>query len=136
MGPLSTALLVLGLAVLPGFALACEAGADWQPMVPEKPGGVSASVGLDRAHVVIGQPFEVRLAFCSKAGEPVQRVEVDAIMPLHKHGMNYRPSVTRTGPQRYDAGNLVFHMPGDWRIRVLTHRADTVQAFWFDLVVK
>ena len=35
-------------------------------------------------------------------------------MPEHRHGMNYAPSVTRLGPQRWRAEGLMFHMPGKW----------------------
>jgi hypothetical protein len=120
----------------PGFALACDVPAGWRDLVPEKPVVVTASLHFDQARIVIGQPFTVSFAICSETGEAVRSIEVDAVMPLHKHGMNYRPTLTRTGPFRYDASNMVFHMPGDWRIQVLTHQGGSVHAFSFDLAVK
>jgi len=43
-------------------------------------------------------------------------VRVDATMPEHRHGMNYRPTVTATGEGRYKAEGLMFHMAGRWEL--------------------
>jgi hypothetical protein len=51
---------------------------------------------------------------------------VDATMPEHQHGMNYRPSIQRVGDAkdgRWRADGLMFHMPGRWELR-LDVRAD------------
>jgi hypothetical protein len=42
---------------------------------------------------------------------------VDAQMPEHRHGMNYRPTVSATGNGRYVAEGLLFHMPSRWQLR-------------------
>ena len=42
-------------------------------------------------------------------------LRLDAEMPAHRHGMNYRASLRQTGPGRYLAEGLLFHMPGRWR---------------------
>ena len=46
-------------------------------------------------------------------------VEVPARMPEHRHGMNYRPSLTPQGPGRWRADGLLWHMAGQdhqwWR---------------------
>ncbi|MBK9705147.1 MAG: hypothetical protein IPO75_17875 [Betaproteobacteria bacterium] len=39
---------------------------------------------------------------------------VDATMPEHRHGMNYRPTVVARGTGIYRADGLMFHMPGRW----------------------
>ena len=44
-------------------------------------------------------------------------LRVDAMMPAHRHGMNYRPTVTREGPGRWRADGLLLHMPGEWQFR-------------------
>ncbi len=41
-------------------------------------------------------------------------LSVDAYMPEHRHGMNYKTEVISTGPQRYRVEGLMFHMPGQW----------------------
>ncbi len=58
----------------------------------------------------VGAHFALELAVCPAPGELL----VDAWMPEHRHGMNYRPSVTVLGGGRYRAEGLLFHMPGRW----------------------
>jgi hypothetical protein len=43
-------------------------------------------------------------------------LRVDATMPEHKHGMNYRPSVTPKGTDRFAADGVMLHMAGRWEI--------------------
>lgn len=58
----------------------------------------------------VGEHFTLELAVCPAPDE----LRVDAWMPEHRHGMNYRPSVTALGGGRYRAEGLLFHMPGRW----------------------
>lgn len=63
----------------------------------------------------VGAHFVVDLEVCPKPGaKPAKGVRVDAQMPDHRHGMNYRPTVTPRGAGRYRAEGLLFHMPGRW----------------------
>jgi hypothetical protein len=65
--------------------------------------------------VTIGQHFAVELALCAKDGAPAaETVRVDAHMPDHRHGMNYKTTVTSSGAGKYRAEGLMFHMPGRW----------------------
>jgi YtkA-like len=65
--------------------------------------------------IVVGRHFVVDFAVCARAGSTTpQAVRVDASMPEHKHGMNYRPGVTTSRPGTYRAEGLLFHMPGRW----------------------
>jgi hypothetical protein len=48
----------------------------------------------------------------------VEIVEVDAEMPTHRHGMNYRPRLTVLAPGLARADALMLHMPGPWRLRI------------------
>ena len=41
---------------------------------------------------------------------------VDAQMPEHRHGMNYRPRVFAEDDGLYVAEGLLFHMPGRWQL--------------------
>ena len=59
--------------------------------------------------------FTVELAVCAKDGSAVTTPRVDATMPAHRHGMNYRPSLTSTSSGRFRAEGLLFHMPGRWQ---------------------
>jgi len=65
--------------------------------------------------VVVGAHFVVDFVVCPRGGAPAaQSVRIDAAMPEHGHGMNYRPGVTTTAPGVYRAEGMLFHMPGRW----------------------
>ena len=64
-------------------------------------------------------PFTLELGLCAQNSAPVSDPpKVDAWMPAHRHGMNYRPTVTALGPGRFRADGLLFHMPGRWEVIV------------------
>jgi hypothetical protein len=68
------------------------------------------------AGVPVGQHFEIDIHVCSARGAAaVRKVGVDADMPAHRHGMNYRASVEPLGAGRWRAKGLLFHMSGRWR---------------------
>ena len=67
----------------------------------------------------IGHFFAAEVVACrSPGGEPVSEIRIDATMPAHGHGMNYRPAATRAGPGHYKFTGLMLHMPGTWRIAI------------------
>ncbi len=67
------------------------------------------------AKIAVGEQFVLELAACPKAGAALpERVRLDAHMPEHRHGMNYRPSVKPAGSGRYRSEGWLFHMPGRW----------------------
>jgi hypothetical protein len=67
------------------------------------------------SRIEVGKHFTVELLVCPKGmAPPPESVRVDAQMPEHRHGMNYRPSVTALEHGRYRAEGLLFHMPGRW----------------------
>jgi hypothetical protein len=65
--------------------------------------------------VEIGRHFAVEVVVCAE-GTPPTLTRVDAEMPEHRHGMNYRPTLTARGDGRFLAEGLLFHMPGRWRL--------------------
>lgn len=74
------------------------------------------------APLASGRHFGLDIVVCPKAGAgtPVA-LRVDADMPAHGHGMNYRPTVRvmgapAEGQSRYRAEGLLLHMPGRWRL--------------------
>jgi len=69
----------------------------------------------DPAPLRVSEFFAVEIVACAKSlgGLPTQ-LRVDAVMPEHKHGMNYRPTVTASGEGRFRAEGLLLHMPGLW----------------------
>ena len=67
--------------------------------------------------VPVGKHFAIDFALCPRTGAPLPAdVRVDASMPEHQHGMNYRPSVAARGGGVYRAEGLMFHMPGRWEL--------------------
>ncbi len=65
-----------------------------------------------------GKHFSLDFAVCPIGAATVpQAVRVDAVMPEHRHGMNYRPVVVAKGDGTYRADGLMLHMPGRWEIR-------------------
>jgi len=66
--------------------------------------------------IAVGRPFALEAVVCPKgAAVPLSGLRVDAQMPAHRHGMNYRATVTAEGAGRYRAEGLLFHMPGRWQ---------------------
>ncbi len=63
--------------------------------------------------IVVGQPFALRVTLCPA---DAQLLRVDARMPEHKHGMNYRPSVTALGAGQWQVQGLLWHMRGRWEL--------------------
>lgn len=68
------------------------------------------------APIPVGRHFSLDIAVC-RGDAPAQaaQLKLDADMPAHRHGMNYRPSLRAIGPGRYQAQGYLFHMPGSWR---------------------
>jgi cytochrome c peroxidase len=67
-----------------------------------------------RASPEVGKHFSVEIAACAKNGPPPRTLKIDAHMPEHRHGMNYKPTVKPVGPGHWQAEGLLFHMPGKW----------------------
>lgn len=68
------------------------------------------------ATIVVGKPFAVEITTCPKpdTGPVSERVRLDAHMPEHRHGMNYRVKVVPLGGGRFHSEGWLFHMPGRW----------------------
>ena len=65
----------------------------------------------------VGQFFAAEVVACRAPGPgAVSQIVLDAQMPAHGHGMNYRPAVVSTGPGRFRFAGLMLHMPGTWRL--------------------
>ena len=61
--------------------------------------------------------FAIDFTVCPVGNAAAPRaVRVDASMPAHRHGMNYKTTVTANGKGRYRAEGLLFHMSGKWEI--------------------
>jgi hypothetical protein len=83
----------------------------------ELPGGAAQQVKSATSTILyrtaplrVGEHFAVDFAVCPAP----EAVKVDAWMPEHRHGMNYKPTVAAQGGGRYRAEGLMFHMAGRW----------------------
>lgn len=65
--------------------------------------------------IATGTHFSIIVRTCTPGAELLR---VDASMPAHRHGMNYRPSITPLGEGRWRADGLMFHMSGAWELRM------------------
>jgi hypothetical protein len=66
--------------------------------------------------IEVGRHFAVEAVICAQPPAAVTTVRVDAQMPEHRHGMNYRPRVSARGDGLYVAEGLLFHMRGRWHL--------------------
>jgi len=129
-GPVAAALAaVLGLATL-GVPVASRASSDGPgpcadaSATADAPrraaaGGVELAWRPRPAPIAVGRPFAVEIEVCGRpAGVPPRVARVDAWMPEHRHGMNYRTTIVGAPPGVVRAEGLLWHMPGRWRLVV------------------
>ena len=96
---------------LAGAAVACEL----PPGTRLESKRLELSYRTIPSRIAVGEHFALEFAACPRAGAaPPGRVKLDAHMPEHKHGMNYRPDLRPLGPGRYRSEGWLFHMPGRW----------------------
>jgi hypothetical protein len=83
--------------------------------------------------ITLGEHFSVEAVVC--ATPAVRALRVDAQMPEHRHGMNYRARVSAAGERRYVAEGLLFHMPGRWQLVFDVERETGTERLTTDLVI-
>jgi hypothetical protein len=112
------------LAIVAAPVLACPPGADDGLLVGRD--GLQAAWKLaDAPAIEVSRHFSLSILVCPADAE--LRV-VDATMPAHRHGMNYRPSLKPLGGGRWRADGLLFHMAGAWELRIeLRHSGRSVE---------
>jgi hypothetical protein len=113
-------LSALRLAALAGMvpvtaALACPA--DTQGFQRLKTADAEIAYRWEPRELKVGQFFAAEVVACRAPGaEAVGEIAIDATMPAHGHGMNYRPAAERAGAGHYRFTGLMLHMPGTWRL--------------------
>jgi len=113
--------LLAALLVVAPAATACElAGGSAQKI---QSGKYLVLYRTSPAPLKVGQHFAIEFAVCPAP----QSVRVDASMPEHKHGMNYRPTITGSGEGPYRAEGLMFHMAGKWELVFEVRARDSVE---------
>jgi len=91
----------------------------------------------DPAPIDVGRLFALDAVVCGRDGAATPTgLTVDAGMPEHRHGMNYRPTITAQGLHRYRADGLLFHMPGRWQVVFDVKTAKGSERLAADLVVQ
>lgn len=73
-----------------------------------------------RPAIAVGKLFALDILVCPAAAELLR---VEASMPEHRHGMNYRPSLVPQGPGRWRAEGLLWHMAGRWELQMVVKHA-------------
>jgi len=86
------------------------------------------------ATIEVGRHFSVEAIVC--ATPPARGLRVDAQMPEHRHGMNYRARVSASGDGRYVVEGLLFHMPGRWQLFFDVERDGQTERLATDLVLE
>ena len=89
------------------------------------------------APIAVGRHFSLDAIACPRRDErPVTSLRVDAVMPEHWHGMNYRASVSPRGDGRFLAEGLLFHMPGRWQLVFDVETSGGTERLTADLVLE
>lgn len=114
-------LAMLAALALPAARAACgdDLPAAHRQLTDLRPdaGGWQIAFAPRPAPLPAGRHFALDIVVCPPPGAvaPAALV-VDADMPAHRHGMNYRASVTALGGGRFRADGLMFHMSGHWQL--------------------
>jgi hypothetical protein len=127
------ALLTAGLLVAAG-ADACEPPRGFTPRARLAAGDLVLMFRTVPAAIELGQHFAVEAIVCPTP--TTSGFRVDAHMPEHRHGMNYRPTVTVTSEGRYRAEGLLFHMPGRWQLLFDVERGGRTERLTTDLLLE
>src|SRR5262245_66382888 len=93
----------------------CEAPRAFQPSGRLESSDVIVLFRTVPPTIEIGRHFTVEAVVCSPAPMPT-RLRVDALMPEHRHGMNYRPTVAKGGDGVYVPQGMLLPIPGTWQL--------------------
>jgi hypothetical protein len=67
--------------------------------------------------IKVGRFFQAEVVACRMPGQrAISGIVIDAQMPAHGHGMNYRPKAVQVGPDHFRFTGLMLHMAGSWRL--------------------
>ncbi len=111
--------IVRFIALFAGFSTASAANTAC-PLAASAParteaGPVQISWTTTPNPVQVGEPILMRLTLCP-ADAKLERV--DAVMPEHRHGMNYKATFASLGDGVWEVKGMVWHMSGRWELRV------------------
>lgn len=87
-------------------------------------GPVQLAWRAEPAPIAVSRPFALLVTLCPA---DARLLRVDATMPEHRHGMNYRPSLQPLGGGLWRVEGLLWHMAGRWELRLEVEAAGTTQ---------
>lgn len=90
----------------------------------------------DPLRIEVGEPFSLLVNVCTRRDKPAELVAVDAQMPEHRHGMNYRPTVVSLGDGRFRVDGMIFHMPGRWELSLDVRDGEESERLSHEFIVK
>ena len=90
----------------------------------------------DPIRIEVGAPFSLVLNICTKKNKPAELVSIEATMPEHKHGMNYKPTITAGADGRYRADGFLFHMPGRWELNFNVRSGEEIEQLSHDILLQ
>ncbi len=100
----------------PDAAPAAEAG----PVegVASNDGTFYVEYSIDPHPLPLNEVFSLHIAIFDAADRSRRLTDVelavDGRMPMHRHGMNREPVITRNEDGTFTVAGMLFHMPGDW----------------------
>ena len=116
-GAIALVAAILATAALASHALACPTPEQGFQRLAS--GDAEVAYRWDPAELKVGRFFAAEVVACkAPSSEPVREIRIDATMPAHGHGMNYRPSAAQTAPGHYKFTGLMLHMSGTWRVTI------------------
>jgi len=109
-------LLAACLCLVSNVGVACDlAGGE----SVELESGVSLHYRIEPSALLVGRHFSMQFLVCRDGGALVpDGFRIDALMPAHGHGMNYKASVELQPDGLVQAAGMLFHMPGSWQVRI------------------
>jgi hypothetical protein len=116
--------LILALCVCSEAAAACPS--DGEGFAHLATAEAEIAYRWEPREIKVGQFFEAEVVACRARGAgAINRIVIDAQMPAHGHGMNYRPKATRAGPDRFRFTGLMLHMAGAWQLTFDVFQGET-----------
>ena len=103
--------LIALLVGLPVTVAACEA-----PVKGARLESARYTLAYNMSELAVSRHFTMDVGACAKSGALPETLKVDAQMPDHRHGMNYRPEVKPVRDGQWRVEGMLFHMPGRWQL--------------------
>jgi hypothetical protein len=123
-------LCVVICAAPPAFAACPPAAADGATL---QAGPVQLAWRAEPLKISAGQPFSLQLQLCPASAVLTR---VDATMPEHRHGMNYKLSLHKLGEGRWRVDGLLWHMAGRWELRFDVQHDGSTHTLRQDVVLR